>query len=275
MSDRIVDFHIHVGDREHWSPGSLELSRSFDNGSESQWDDFGRVDVESLLAHMEAAGVEPACLIPVDTQRAGLATLEIAERGRGRLHPFVWVDPREDPDAPTTLVAAIDRGAKGMKVHLVHSQIYANDRSLYPLYEVCRHRGVPVMFHTGSSVFPGARHRFSDPMMIDDAAEDFPDLTMICAHAGRGFWETQTFFLAKIRKNVHLELSGVPAARVLATYPELDRIRDRVVYGSDWPAAPSLGIVAERFRALPLPSESLVAIMRDNAARLLGLPATS
>lgn len=162
-----------------------------------------------------------------------------------------------------------------MKVHLVHSQIYANDAALYPLYEVCRARGLPVMFHTGSSIFPGARHRFSDPMMIDDAAEDFPDVQMLCAHAGRGFWEAQTFFLAKIRRNVHLELSGVPAARVLQVYPELDRIRDRVIYGSDWPASPALQLVADRFRQLPLPDAAFTAMLWDNAARLLRLAPTS
>jgi len=272
MTDRIIDFHIHVGDKQHWAPGSLELSQSFENGSGAQWDADGRVDVDSLLAHMDDAGVEHACLIPVDAQRAGTATLEVAARGRGRLHPFVWVDPRNAPDAPAQLEAAIDRGAKGLKVHLVHSAIYANDPGLYPLYEVCRDRGIPVMFHTGSSIFPGARHRFSDPMMIDEAAEDFPDLQLLCAHAGRGFWEAQTFFLARIRTNVHLEMSGVPAARVLQLFPELDRIRDRVVYGSDWPAAPSLDVVAERFRALPLSPASLTAMMRENAVRLLGLP---
>lgn len=271
MVDGLIDFHIHVGDRELWAPGSLELSESFNNGARSQWDANGRVDVDGLLAHMDAEGVAHACLIPVDANTAGTATLDIAARGRGRLHPFVWIDPRHEADAPAKLEEAVARGAKGLKVHLVHCAIYANDPALYPVYEVCRDHALPVMFHTGSSIFPGARHRYSDPMMIDEVAEDFPGLQLLCAHAGRGFWESQVFFLAKIRKNVHLEMSGVPAARVLELFPELDRIRDRVIYGSDWPASPSLGVVARRFGDLPLPAASLVAMMRENGARLLGL----
>jgi len=275
MTERIIDFHIHVGDRDRWTPGSLELSASFDNGADAQWDSEGKVDVDSLLELMDVEGIGHACLIPVSSDRGGLDTLDLARRGRGRLHPFVWVDPRVDADATQQLDRAIAAGAKGLKVHLVHSQIFANDSALYPLYEVCRDRGVPVMLHTGSSIFRGARHRFSDPMMIDDAAEDFPGLPFLCAHAGRGFWEAQTFFLAKIRSNVHLEMSGVPATRVLQLFPELDRIRDRVLFGSDWPASPSMGLVAARFRGLPLPAEAIDAMMYGNAARLLGLaPAT-
>jgi predicted TIM-barrel fold metal-dependent hydrolase len=129
------------------------------------------------------------------------------------------------------------------------------------------------MFHVGSSVFPGAKHRFADPMAIDEVAADFPDLELICAHAGRGFWEQQTFFLAKLRPNVHLEMSGLPAARIAATFPELERIADRVLYGSDWPTAPALGTVAERFLALPYSESALRAMTFENAARLLRIQA--
>ena len=34
---------------------------------------------------------------------------------------------------------------------------------------------VPLMVHTGTSVFKGARNRFADPMPVNDVAVDFLD----------------------------------------------------------------------------------------------------
>lgn len=265
-----VDFHIHVAHRHEFLEDAAALAASYGgNGMERQWGADGEVDVTGLLAHLDAEGIDHACLIP---SGAGLtATLDLAAGGGGRLHPFVTVDPRTEPDAAAVLDGLCDRGAAGLKIHPVHMAITANDPALYPLYEVAGARGIPVMLHIGSSVFPGARHRFADPLAVDEAAEDFPGVDFVCAHAGRGFWEEQTFFLARLRSNVHLELSGMPAARIAVAFPELDRIRDRVLFGSDWPTSPALSVVAERFRALPFAPETLRAATWDNPARLLGL----
>lgn len=268
----VVDFHVHVGDRDLWHGEGLELAEAFPgNGVEAQWDDRGVTDVGRLLDHLDVEGIAHAVLIPVGYQPVAFDTIAVAERGRGRLHPFVSIDPRVVVGAAERLEEAFARGAKGLKVHLVNDKIYANDPALYPLYEVCRSRGRPVMFHVGSSVFPVAKHRFADPMAVDEVAADFRELQVICAHAGRGFWESQVFFLARTRPNVVLELSGLPAKRIAASFPELDRVRDRVLYGSDWPTAPGLGEVVSAFLSLPYPEEALRAMMFDNAARLLGL----
>jgi len=38
---------------------------------------------------------------------------------------------------------------------------------------------IPVMIHTGSSIFRGARLKYGDPLYIDDVAVDFPELTLL------------------------------------------------------------------------------------------------
>lgn len=268
----VIDFHIHLADREHWHEAGLNLIETFPgNDAESQWDGEGNVDIDRVLRMMDDQGIEQAALIPAGWRAVALETLDIASRGRGRLHPFVTVDPRavDEPDA--ILDEACARGAKGLKIHPVNIHIYPNDRSLYPLYEVARAHNIVAMFHIGSSIFPGAKHRFADPMAVDELAEDFRDLKIICAHGGRGFWEEQVFFMARIRPNVFLELSGLPPKRIERAFPDLERIRDRVLYGSDWPTSPALGEVAKRFRSLPLSDDALRQIMYENAHRLLGL----
>ena len=120
-------------------------------------------------------------------------TLAEAE-GNDRVLPFVQYDPRSAPEAALRFAAAIDAGARGLKkLHPCSHQIPANDRSLYPLFAVAEARRIPLMVHVGSSVFPGAKMRYCDPLLVDEVAVDFPDLQVLCAHSGRGFWTQQVF----------------------------------------------------------------------------------
>ena len=84
---------------------------------------------------------------------------------------------------------------------------------------------MPVTIHTGTSVFPGARSRFGDPMDVDDVAIDFPKLTILLAHGGRPLWMDAAFFLVRRHPNVHLEISGIPPARLLEYFPAAGRHR--------------------------------------------------
>ncbi|MDP1818607.1 MAG: amidohydrolase family protein [Acidimicrobiales bacterium] len=264
----VIDFHIHVGAIRDWVGGASDLAATFvGNGGNRQWDSDGEVDVDGLLQLLSDEGIGHACLIP--TGGPPEATVAIAAASDGRLHPFVTLDPRGDPGAADRLDELCRAGAAGLKIHPVHQHIFANDPVLYPLYEVARAHAIPVMFHIGSSIFAGAQHRFADPLAVDQVAEDFPELAVVCAHAGRGFWEAQTFFLCRLRHNVYLELSGMPPARIVAAFPELDRIRERVLYGSDWPTSPALSTNAKRFQALPFEAATIRAAMYENGARLL------
>src|SRR5207237_290224 len=129
-----------------------------------------------------------------------------------------------------------------IKIHPPHQELapdaYRNGAcpALAFVYEACQERGTPVMFHTGTSVFPGARSRLGEPMLIDDVAVDFPDLRIILAHAGRPLWADQAFFLARRHPNVRLDLSGIPPKKLLLALPRLEEIADKVLWGTDWPS---------------------------------------
>ena len=82
-----------------------------------------------------------------------------------------------------TRSAASSTSASGMiKIHPPHQLFSPNAYKrgelwqLAEIYRECEERGVPVMFHTGTSIFPKARNVFADPMPIDDVAIDFPRL---------------------------------------------------------------------------------------------------
>ena len=72
----------------------------------------------------------------------------------------------------------------------------------------------PVFIHTGTSIFPGARNVYADPMACDDVAVDFPETTIVLCHAGRPLWYDTAFFLLRRHPNVMLDISSRPSVRV-------------------------------------------------------------
>ncbi|HEY0592321.1 MAG TPA: amidohydrolase family protein, partial [Thermoanaerobaculia bacterium] len=164
-----------------------------------------------------------------------------------------------------------------IKIHPPHQLFAANayrfdHPGLASLYAICAERGVPVMFHTGTSVFPGARNVLADPMPIDDVAVDFPELTIILAHAGRPLYGETAFFLTRRHRNVWIDLSGIPPRSLLQYVPRLASIADRALWGTDWP---SPGVSSPKknvadFRALGLGESIERKILWENAAQIFG-----
>jgi len=55
-------------------------------------------------------------------------------------------------------------------------------------------------------------------------------------------------------------------------FPEMERIADKVLFGSDWPGLTDLRGNIEIIRQLPLSEEAKRKILGVNAAMLLNLP---
>jgi hypothetical protein len=142
--------------------------------------------------------------------------------------------------------------------------------ALRAIYEEAQRLRLPVMIHTGTSIFPGARSRAGEPMAVDDVAVDFPDLTIIIAHGGRPLWMEQAFFLVRRFPRVYMDVSSIPPRSILRYFPRLVEIADKVLYGSDWPAPGVLSMAKNLrdFRALGLPAEAQAKILEDNARKL-------
>jgi len=269
----LVDCHLHVGAPDRWIPEGLELAAALGAGAEFPGLRELGVTGPALADYLERQGVDYAVALPSGRDAVQEYALEEAGPNR-RLLPFVQYDPRSAPEAARRFADALDQGARGLKVHPCSHQLPPNDRSLYPLYAIAQERDIPVMIHVGSSIFPGAKMKHCDPMLVDEVAADFPGLQVLCAHSGRGFWTSQVFQLARMRPNVWMELSGLPASRVAREFPELERVRDRVLFGSDWPSSPPVSRLAEEFEQLPFSRELVEGGLWRNASRLFGLPTT-
>jgi len=270
-----IDFHVHLGmyaPHRPWVTEWMKLTHpvNYEDYIE-RYSDPGAF--EELLRQ---EGIDYACVLadicPVTT---GICTNEQVRdfcKGRDSLIPFCDVNPHLFTDLGDELRRLVEEeGFRGVKLYPTYQQYFPNDTRMYPLYHAAQDLEIPVLVHTGSSVFKGSRLKYGDPLCLDDVAVDFPRLNLVMAHSGRGFWYERAFFLSRHHPNLYMELSGLPPSRLLTYFPELARNTDKVIFGSDWPGMPSIRRNMEAISDLGLSAEGLENIFGLNAARLLRL----
>lgn len=277
---RVFDAHIHIPPYEMMKPAAR---RTFLMGKPDRAAiEALSADPSALLRQMDADGIERAGLINyVSPDVIGLGddanawTARYASADPSRLIAFGSVNPLTTERVGEAVDRLLGLGIRALKVHPPHQLFAANAYldslpRLAELYERAQAAGVPVTIHTGTSVFPGARSRLGDPMAVDDVAVDFPDLTILLAHGGRPIWMEAAFFLVRRHPNVHLELSGIPPAKLLEWFPRLEEIADKTVWGTDWPSpgVRSMRKNVDQFLALPLADATRQKILYDNASRI-------
>jgi hypothetical protein len=277
----VFDAHVHVQPHEELLPRASDAILAGRG-------DLGEIEAalasaEGLLGVMDAEGIERACLVNYVapavmglTDRVNPWVSRFVAGHRDRLVPVGGLHPRHEKDVAGAMRRLVDELAIGaIKLHPPHMELAANAYrfdcpALADVYRVAGEAGIPVLVHTGTSVFPGARNVYADPLACDDVAVDFPATPLVLCHAGRPLWYDTAFFLARRHPNVHLDLSGIPPGRLLDVLPRLDEIADKLIWGSDWP---SMGVTSmrrnvEQFLALPLGDEVRRKILFENAARL-------
>lgn len=271
----IFDVHIHV---QPWEMVKPEVLAMIDDESHANAKDI-LSSPENLLRYLDDEGVERVCCINYVSPDVMGFTREtndwianFTKNHRDRLLPVGSVNPLHEIDVRAEINRVLDLGIRLIKIHPPHQLFTPNGYrgelwQLAEIYRECETRGVPVMFHTGTSVFPRARNVFADPMPIDDVAIDFPKLKIILAHAGRPLYGETALFLARRHRNVNIDISGIPPKALLRYFPRVKDIADKVLWGTDWP---SPGVVSmkknvEDFRALGLGEEIEKKILWDNA----------
>ena len=231
-----------------------------------------------VAALLRAEGVRRAVVLPEHCPATSgnvrtETVIELCRTVPDLFLPFASVDPNTAPDPAGLLRRYIDEGpVHGLKLYPSYQYFYPNERRLYPIYEVCVEHRLPLLLHIGTSVLPGTRLKYCDPIHLDDVAIDFPELAIVMAHGGRGWWYDACATLATLHENVYIDVTGLVPSKLLDHFPALERMADKVIFGSDWPAMPkSVAHNARAITALGLSPEATRKILHDNAARLLGL----
>jgi len=167
---------------------------------------------------------------------------------------------------------------RGLKLHPPVQEFFPNDRAVYPLYEVFAEAKLPILFHTGHSGIGtgmrgggGIRLKYGNPVPIDDVAVDFPDLPIILAHPSFP-WQDEAISICMHKPQVYIDLSGWSPKYFSPTLVQYANtvLKHKVLFGSDYPWITPDRWMAD-FATIPIRDEVRPLIMKENAARLLGL----
>ena len=276
----VTDAHIHVQPWWEMKPAVLDMITR----GRGDLDELQKImkSPSHLLRRMDADGIERAVLVNYPSpdiigfsDRVNEYVSEYCRAAPDRLFPMGGVHPRSATDAAAAVRRAASLGVRALKLHPPHMAVAPNEYlqgldGPRALYEEAERMGLPVMIHTGTSVFPGARSRLGEPMAVDDVAVDFPRLTIVLAHGGRPLWMEQAFFLVRRFERVYLDVSSVPPRALLRYFPRLAEVADKVLYGSDWPApgVRSMGENLRAFRELDIPEAAQRKMLEHNAAKV-------
>jgi len=281
-----IDMHVHA---EVSASGHTSLPDELLSASADYFATSGprTASIDAIAAYYRERKMA-AVVFTVDaehaTGRPPIANEEVAEacaRHADVLIPFASVDPWRGTSALTTARRLVSEyGVRGFKFHPILQAFDPSNRMAYPLYEAIEELQVPVVFHTGQTGIGagvpgggGLRLKYGNPMLLDDVAADFPQLTIVLAHPSFP-WQEEALAVAMHKPSVYLDLSGWSPKYfppLLVRYAN-SLLKTKVLFGSDYPLLTPDRWLAD-FEALSIKPEVRPLILKDNAAELLGFNA--
>lgn len=277
----LIDAHVHAARLPTLKIDWQQWVRDFASGGSDRsavdqlYDGEGTLVPGRFDAHLAEQGVDIALLFAEYSPRVtGVQPIEdlrpFREHNPHRFRLVGNINPHVHHPARVELERQLALGATALKLHPVHGGFPPNDRELYPAYQACLELGVPVIVHTGTSTFAGATNRYADPVLLDDVVRDFPGITLVLAHGGRGWWYDAAAFMALSRDNVWIDVSGLPPKKLPTYYgdAEFARLARKCIFGSDWPDVPGIAHNARALAALGLDDDVLGLVLGGNARRV-------
>jgi uncharacterized protein len=282
---KIVDMRL-------WPPlptwlGQLQFKRGDDYYANLGYQKPNSVRSQStddLLAEMDAAGVqwgvvmgrqseEPLGVIPND---------EIATCIREHPDRFVgWAGI--DLQRPTQWwLAEIERclalpGFKGVSIEPPISKDPTirnpSDRRLYPIYEECLRRDIPVNITLSAQLQARLNRPYEDssPLNLYRVAQDFPKLTIHVAHAAWPY-VMDMIGVAFVCPNIWISPDQYMVQRLPGADEYVKAIKhyfpDRAVFGTAYPSRPH-GAMVREYSDLGFDQATLEKVMFRNALRLM------
>ncbi len=173
------------------------------------------------------------------------------------------------PDADEVVCHALDVGLEGIKLHPDIQGVDIDDKRLFPLYELCEKKHLPVYFHMGDA---RPQYRFSEARKLARVIERYPDLKVGAAHLG-GYSAWEDAALLAGAKNVWFDTSSTLWATSAAHASELIHLlgTNRVMFGTDYPVKTAAQEL-EYFARLELTDEERADVLYNNSRAFLNLP---
>lgn len=278
----IIDVHTHT-------PSHRDVVPEDEQVLNDQWRPDRVVRASTTWADHDAAqregGVDVALVFNIATKTAGAAgvladherindtTAEFAADDPGRRIGFCSVDP-DAPDVMDELERCVgDLGLRGMKLGPNYQDFDPLGEAARRVYTFAEDRGLPIVFHQGTSPMRSAPLRYAHPLVMDEIAILHPELRIVMAHLGHP-WQADTITVIRKHPHVYADVSAgfyrpwsLYNAMVLMTEWA---VLDKLLLGSDFPVATARETI-DGLRAVnaPIARSGLPAVPEDAVERII------
>lgn len=248
----IIDAHTHV-----WLAGGRE-----------QWDIFVNEcranNVSQVIVSCLGASPYPS---PAEIRAANAEAKQFDTFAKGLTHWLAYINP-QNANWSEELDLCLREGAIGIKLWISLKDAAGSSARTGEVVELAARLQLPVLTHVFNRTDPSLPGEF-DPGEFTALAEQFPDATLIAAHA-RGDWRRHLSVLRERAPNAYVDISGC--------YPEHGSTEqvvrligaDRVIFGSDM-IGRSISSQLAKVVFADLSEEDKELILWKNAAKVFKL----
>lgn len=241
-----------------------------------------RQSPELLLSEMNEAGIDLGVIMGRQST-GGLGSVPNAELAQwialypGRFVGWVGIDatkPMQEILAEVAQFIALPE-FRGVSIEpsIAPGFTGADDRRLYPLYDHCERRGIPISI-TLSAILQASERRpieYGAPAQLYRVAIDFPALALHVAHAAWP-WVMDMIGVAFTCPNIWLSpdqylVPPLPGAELYAK-AAVSYFPERTLFGTAYPFKP-LSPMLDAYRAWNWPKSVEQKIFGENALRLM------
>lgn len=275
--DRIIDCHLH-----------FSVNGLFDKTAE-------RIGVKCTLDELKAQFKQNNIIagIGMGVDKSGkppITNPQVIAHGEKHFPPYLVqclgidalsiTDKTKEATLEVFEKGLVEHSTVGLKVYTGYLPFFATDKVYRPFYKLAEKYDVPVVFHMGDTANSMGRLKYSQPLIIDDLAVDYPNVKFVIAHCGTP-WIHDAVEVAAKNSNVYIDLSGLMEGRFVASEqikefePYLNVFRTwfnylhnykKLMYGSDWPLV-NMQEYIEVIKSI-IPEKAYEDVFYNNALRV-------
>ena len=233
----IVDIHTHVGEVP------AHIGESFAAQAREAW--AGVTLGCTLEEHRENAldGVDRAVVLAFDAPAADFVV------PNDYVAAYVATDPSRlvgfgsvDPSAPTALDELErmkgDLGLVGCKLGTIYQNIDPLDPRFLRVCEALERLQLPMLIHQGTTFARAGSLIQARPILLDEIALRYPELTIVIAHMGHP-WFDEAIAVVRRHPHVYADVSALVGRRWLlyqALVAAVEyRVEHKLLFGTDFP----------------------------------------
>ena len=269
----IVDCHTQIWDSYAQLGGAAPIVKTVQADETRHWAAADPVDKAIVLAFKSSY---------LQAEIPNRYVAEYVRRHPSKMIGFAGIDPNDRDWMEELRIAQDELHLKGVIVSPEMQNFHPVDTRAMRLYAECMRRGLPVLFEQNHHN-PASKLEFSQPMLLDEVAREFPDLRIVIARFGHP-WIDQTVVLLGKHPSVYASVAGLLPQPWLSYSALLAAneygVMDKLLFGSDFPFRSPAACIEALYSVnqfchagnLPsIPREQLRGIVERDALTLLGI----